>query len=211
MKPGLLTVLACPICKFYPLELKIFKWETKIEEIEGLENILSEKKIEKLNKDIKVKINKNSNEIKIKDNIARSEINFNDYITEIKKIINDIEAIYDESKTFSNNLLDIIKNKLLDSIKKYEMDENLENQRKFFELIEFHIYLLNWYLFFAEIEEGILICNKCNRWFPIIETIPQMLPDDVRSKKPEKEFLLKWKDSIEERVVIKGKPFNLKS
>jgi len=34
-----------------------------------------------------------------------------------------------------------------------------------------------------EIEEGILICSNCNRWYPIIETIPHMLPDDLREEK----------------------------
>ena len=28
MKPLLLDILACPICKYYPLKLDILKWET---------------------------------------------------------------------------------------------------------------------------------------------------------------------------------------
>ena len=71
--------------------------------------------------------------------------------------------------------------------------------------------MLNWYLFYAEIEEGIMICKKCNRWFPIIQTIPQMLPDGLRKEKPEKEFLQKWKDNIEEEILLKAIPFNIKN
>lgn len=210
LKAGLLTVLACPICKCYPLKLKIFKWETNTEDFEQLEESILEKKTEKLNMDIKIKIYKNMDEIKIRDNITRSEKPFKDYIEDLKKINDDIEAIEDKSKTFSNELLKIIKEELFNKFKDYEMDDGIEDQRNFFESIEFYIYLLNWYLFFAEIEEGIMICDNCNRWFPIIETIPQMLPDEVRSMKPEKEFLLKWKDLIEEKVIEEGKPFNLK-
>ncbi|GAH36103.1 unnamed protein product, partial [marine sediment metagenome] len=34
MKPWLSDILACPIDKYYPLELLILKWETNISEIE---------------------------------------------------------------------------------------------------------------------------------------------------------------------------------
>jgi uncharacterized protein YbaR (Trm112 family) len=31
-----------------------------------------------------------------------------------------------------------------------------------------------------EIRGEVLICTACNRWFPIIEDIPHMLPDELR-------------------------------
>ena len=34
-----------------------------------------------------------------------------------------------------------------------------------------------------EIVSGIIICSKCNRWYPIIDEIPHMLPDDLREEK----------------------------
>ncbi|MCQ5340513.1 MAG: Trm112 family protein [Candidatus Methanomethylicota archaeon] len=60
-----------------------------------------------------------------------------------------------------------------------------------------------------EIEEGLLICNKCNRWYPIMESIPHMLPDDLRDKEEDLSFLRKWKEKIPENILREGKPFNL--
>ena len=33
-----------------------------------------------------------------------------------------------------------------------------------------------------EIVEGIIVCPKCNRWYPIREEIPEMLPDELRKE-----------------------------
>ena len=60
-----------------------------------------------------------------------------------------------------------------------------------------------------EIDEGILICNNCSRWYPIIESIPHMLPDELRDDKEDLEFLKKWKEKTPESVLKNGKPFNL--
>ncbi len=61
-----------------------------------------------------------------------------------------------------------------------------------------------------EIEEGILICKNCSRWYPIIETIPHMLPDELRDAKEDLDFLNKWKEKIPASVLKNGKPFNLR-
>jgi uncharacterized protein YbaR (Trm112 family) len=60
-----------------------------------------------------------------------------------------------------------------------------------------------------EIDEGILTCPECGRWYPIIETIPHMLPDELREEKEDKDFLVKWKPRVQESVLRSGKPFNL--
>ena len=60
-----------------------------------------------------------------------------------------------------------------------------------------------------EIEEGILICSSCGRWYPIIETIPHMLPDDLRQPREDTEFLEKWKGKVPESILKEGKPVNL--
>ena len=31
------------------------------------------------------------------------------------------------------------------------------------------------------IEEGYLVCEKCGRWFPILDSVPELLPDDLRN------------------------------
>ena len=48
MKPGLLDILACPICKFYPLKLHIFKWETPEGTFKHVSNIISSSNFDNL-------------------------------------------------------------------------------------------------------------------------------------------------------------------
>jgi len=63
--------------------------------------------------------------------------------------------------------------------------------------------------FKKEVKEGILICNKCNRWYPIIDDIPHMLPDELRDKDEDLAFLKKYREKIPEKILKEGKPFNL--
>ena len=61
-----------------------------------------------------------------------------------------------------------------------------------------------------EIVEGLIVCPKCLRWYPIREEIPEMLPDELREEKDELPFLRKWKEKIPKKILSEGKPFNLK-
>lgn len=62
-----------------------------------------------------------------------------------------------------------------------------------------------------EITEGLLVCTECDRWYPISDEIPQMLPDDLREPKEDLEWLNKWKSRVPERILTQGKPFRLES
>jgi len=62
----------------------------------------------------------------------------------------------------------------------------------------------------TEVEEGMIICPKCLRWYPIRDEIPEMLPDDLRKQKEDLPFLEKWKEKAPEKILKEGKPFNLK-
>lgn len=62
-----------------------------------------------------------------------------------------------------------------------------------------------------EITEGLLLCSECKRWYPIMDEIPQMLPDELREVREDLEWLEKWKDRVPEEVLSKGRPFNLAS
>ena len=57
--------------------------------------------------------------------------------------------------------------------------------------------------------EGILFCSKCSRFYPIIEEIPIMLPDELRDKKQEIEFLKKHRDKIPEKIISQANPWHL--
>jgi uncharacterized protein YbaR (Trm112 family) len=62
-----------------------------------------------------------------------------------------------------------------------------------------------------EITEGLLVCTECNRWYPISDEIPQMLPDDLREAKEDLEWLSKWRSQVPEKVLTQGQPFRFDS
>ena len=59
------------------------------------------------------------------------------------------------------------------------------------------------------IEEGILFCNRCLRFFPIVEEIPVILPDEIRDKNKDLELLKKWSNYLPDKVVKKALPWHL--
>ena len=59
------------------------------------------------------------------------------------------------------------------------------------------------------VSEGALVCSKCSRFYPIIEEIPIMLPDELRDKKVEIDFLKKYKENLPEKITKKGLPWHL--
>jgi len=61
------------------------------------------------------------------------------------------------------------------------------------------------------VKEGVLYCTKCSRYYPIIDEIPVMLPDELRKDKKERdiELLKKWQDKIPDKVIKQGNPWHL--
>ncbi len=59
------------------------------------------------------------------------------------------------------------------------------------------------------ISEGALYCTECSRFYPIIEEIPIMLPDDLRDKKQDMEFLKNNKDKLPEKITESASPWHL--
>jgi uncharacterized protein len=57
--------------------------------------------------------------------------------------------------------------------------------------------------------EGILYCKKCLRFYPIIDEIPIMLPDELREKENDLEFLNKWKNNIPQKILNNANPWHL--
>ena len=64
-----------------------------------------------------------------------------------------------------------------------------------------------------EIKTAVIYCDKCGRWYPVIEYIPHMLPDYIREeeKDREMEFLKKYAEKIPDRIKYGGQPHNLSS
>jgi uncharacterized protein YbaR (Trm112 family) len=64
-----------------------------------------------------------------------------------------------------------------------------------------------------EIDEALITCPKCGRWYPVIEGIPCMLPDNLRAedkqRREETKFLERWKTKIAPSILKNGIPFGL--
>ncbi len=59
------------------------------------------------------------------------------------------------------------------------------------------------------IADGVLLCSECRRYYPVVDEIPVMLPDNLRNRKEDLAFLEKWSARIPEGVVHGGKPWSL--
>ena len=59
------------------------------------------------------------------------------------------------------------------------------------------------------IKEGVLFCSQCSRFYPIIEEIPVMLPDELRDKEKDIQFLQKWEEKIPSKIIKNGNPWHL--
>jgi len=64
-----------------------------------------------------------------------------------------------------------------------------------------------------EIHEALITCTKCRRWYPVIDTIPCMLPDSMRmdgkQRREENKFLQRWREKISSEILENGVPFGL--
>jgi len=202
MKLWLLDILACPIegCKSYPLKLKIFTWETEKKAFQKANDDLEKKDPAFLKKELKNRITISQSESKpsIEDEMTKEPVPLEEYLKIFSEKLDILKTVEDLSESPSAQLL----KKALDMKKKLPSTLTPE--------LNTYIYVLNWILYRAEVEEGIILCDKCGRWYPIIETIPHMLPDDLREEKEDKTFLEKWKNKIPKKVLDQGKPFNLK-
>ena len=61
------------------------------------------------------------------------------------------------------------------------------------------------------INDGILTCDKCKRFYPIKDKIPIMLPDNLRNKNKDNDFLQKWRKDIPKDILNSINPINLKN
>ncbi|MFX1368440.1 MAG: Trm112 family protein [Promethearchaeota archaeon] len=65
----------------------------------------------------------------------------------------------------------------------------------------------------VEIDEALITCSNCRRWYPVIDTIPCMLPDEQRmdgkQRIEESKFLERWKEKIPSEILESGIPFGL--
>ncbi len=48
---------------------------------------------------------------------------------------------------------------------------------------------------------GALLCQECARFYPIIDEIPVMLPDELRRRQEDIDFINKWRDKLPKEIV----------
>jgi uncharacterized protein YbaR (Trm112 family) len=184
MKPWLLNILACPIDKHHPLDAYFFRWETSAEEI----------------KELKGEAAQPTDELKKKHKqLAKQLTDGTISPPAIKKIV-DESGVNDAA-----DMLTTTKDKIA----------QLEGEKTEEQLLKEHANDLNTvyrYLNVMEVDTGLLVCPECGRWYPIgsaVETIPEMLPDDLREKERDLKWLEEWRQLIPEHVITDGKPYNL--
>ena len=59
------------------------------------------------------------------------------------------------------------------------------------------------------VKEGALYCTDCSRFYPIIEEIPILLPDELRDKDQDMDFLKNNKDKLPEKIIKQASPWHL--
>ena len=207
MKPWLFDILACPIDKYFPLELYVFSLETRSEDIQSFVKIYKTRNIDVINDEDIINIYNEEGGQYYKDNIVIQKQKLEEYLELIISSIDELEYINDNSPSkLITRYLDILKTEIKEKIIKFSKNPEVKQ----FNQILPELYLLNKFKLEIEIKSGILFCKKCERWYPIIETIPQMLPDNYRDKKKEIEFLKNNKNLLNKEFFYQDlKPFNI--
>ncbi len=59
--------------------------------------------------------------------------------------------------------------------------------------------------------EGILYCIRCRRFYPIIDEIPILLPDELRNEDGDKKFLKNNKKKLPDKIIRYSLPWNMLS
>ncbi|MHA1458630.1 MAG: Trm112 family protein [Promethearchaeota archaeon] len=207
MRPWLCDILACPIDKFYPLELIIFSYETSENVFKEIIETYEKRDIISIKNEDIIVIEQANQEIFLKDEIVIQKSRIDVYIKTIISSIKEVDIMRDQSSfELSKKCIHLIQNDIKQKIKTYS--NNLTDQS--IDSILPELYFLNKFKTEIEIESGLLFCPKCKRWFPIIETIPQMLPDEYRDKEADILFLKTNKDLLDNTFLKQNlKPYNL--
>ncbi len=214
MKLWLLEILACPICHAFPLELTIFHWEGEPSTSSSPPDS-SDKTSDRITNLIdqyhqKTPLSLDENDptnllhlsdiegesvFRIRDSLVIKPTPFPQYLTELIAKIEELHVVWDKSSWSGQAALDLIQSTIATQLKQAleAANHSPSSARKILDTIHHALVLLNRFKYEMEIEDAVIRCPECKRWFPVFETIPQMLPDDVRDKTSDDQFRTQWK------------------
>ncbi len=207
MKPWLCDILACPIDKFFPLDLYIFSFETTEDEFKEIIKVYENRDINRIKDENIIQIQEEKGDLYLKDDIVIERSSVEVYLKLIISSVNEVDKLRDKSSIkLSKQIFRIIRQDIKDKLVNFVDNREFEK----LENILPELYLINKIKTETEIKTGLLFCEECKRWYPIIETIPQMLPDEYRDEKAELQFLKNNKDLLDSAFFkLNLKPFNL--
>ncbi len=211
MKLWLLEILACPIDKSFPLELTILKWENEGNEDDKINQLIEMYKNKqvlppKTETPLHLEI-KDDNKLYINDFLILKPTSLEVYLQELINKLAELDFVHDISQWQGEIALkmcsETIKENLKEALKKITeissanpTQEDSKEIMKIYEWIIPDLEFLNLFKYNLEIAEAVIKCPQCNRWFPVFETIPQMLPDEVRNSESDRKFKEKWKSKF---------------
>ncbi len=207
MKTWLFDILACPIDKFFPLKLYIFSFENEPREFQLIiDNYINRDNNLIKNEEI-IEIYHEDDELLIKDKIIIQKTRLTNYLNLTYSSLIEFENIFgNTTNKLGNKCIEIMNSEV-----KSRVSEFIKNPK--FNQIESilpELYFINKLKLDIEIKTGILFCSKCRRWYPIIDTIPQMLPDKYRDEKKDIDFLEKHKNLLNAEFLNQDlKPFKI--
>ena len=207
MKPWLFDILACPIDKYFPLKLYIFSFENKPQEFQSIITLYSNRDINFIKNENIIEISQEDNELFLKDNIIIEKTRLKSYLDLITSSLIEFENVFDNTTNkLSKKCFEIINSDVKSRIIEFAKNPNFSQ----IDSILPELYFINKLKLDFEISSGILFCSKCKRWYPIIDTIPQMLPDKYRDQKKEINFLENNKNLLDEKFFNQDlKPFKI--
>ena len=135
-------------------------------------------------------------------------ISLHDYMRSYLDMLEEFAIITDNSSIKpANDAFLIVTHTIYSKIRKFlgkstTIPNEIEQIEEFLEPILQDLLYLNIFLTYFEIEEGILVCPKCKRWYPIIKTIPRIYPKTMKREEMDLEFLTKWRKLYPDDVIM---------
>jgi uncharacterized protein YbaR (Trm112 family) len=145
---------------------------------------------------------------KICDELIIKPKPFIDYFEELLLKIKELTVISDKSTWKGEEGLELIQKQVKSHLKQHlnTLKANSKNEKQYkknnmnlfrdkvIQPVYADLEFLNQFKYYLEIQEAVIFCPKCKRWFPVFETIPQMLPDGIRDSDSDTAFQKRWQN-----------------